>query len=103
MDLEIVWLEAAEYNLEDIFNYYKLNATLKTARKIVVLLVESVDVLLRNPFIGQREDLLKTRKTEYRYLVVENYKLIYSFDKKHVYIHLVFDARQNPVKIKRVK
>ena len=103
MDLEIVWLEKAEENLYDIFLYYEFKASLKTSRKIILSIIESVDVLVRNPFIGQREELLKKHKTEYHYLVQGNYKIIYSFDKQYIYVHLVFDVRQNPYKLKKSK
>ena len=101
MDLEIVWLEKAEENLYDIFLYYQYKATIETARKITLSIIESADVLKKKPFVGQQEELLKGRKILYRYLVKDNYKLIYSVDEKHVYIHLVFDARQNPDKLKK--
>ena len=86
MDLEIVWLEKAEENLYDIFLYYEFKASLNAARKIIISIVDYADILTNNPFIGQREQLLKGRKTAYHYLVRGTYKLIYSFDKK-AYLH----------------
>jgi hypothetical protein len=61
--------------------------------------------LLKNPEIGQVEELLKGRKTTYRYLTFKNYKLIYSIDKITGFIKIadVFDTRQNPTTMKRTK
>ncbi len=55
--------------------------------------------------IGQQEELLSHRKEKFRYLVFKNYKIIYWFNeqKNRIEISDVFDARQNPVKIKREK
>ncbi len=52
--------------------------------------------------IGQQEELLSHRKEKFRYLVFKNYKIIYWFNeqKNRIEISDVFDARQNPVKIK---
>ena len=55
--------------------------------------------------IGQQEELLSHRKEKFRYLVFKNYKIIYWFNeqKNRIEISDVFDARQNPIKIKRQK
>ena len=55
--------------------------------------------------IGQKEELLLDRKENFRYLVFKKYKIIYWFnkDKNRIEISDVFDARQNPIKIKRQK
>ncbi len=103
MDLEIVWLEKAEENLYDIFLYYKLKASQKASGKIVLSIIDSAEILRTKPYLGPKEPLLKNRKKEYYYIVKGNYKLIYSLDSKHVYIHVVFDSRQNPVKLKKEK
>ncbi|MDO7174099.1 hypothetical protein [Mariniflexile sp. AS56] len=61
--------------------------------------------MIKTPLIGQEEELLKHRETQYRYLVFRNYKLIYSVDNQNGFIKIadVFDTRQNPPKLKRTK
>ena len=53
----------------------------------------------------QIEDLLVDRDHIYRYIVCDNYKIIYSvnIELKLIKIADVFDTRQNPIKIKRIK
>ena len=53
----------------------------------------------------QIEDLLVDRDDTYRYIVCDNYKIIYSVNiaLKLIKIADVFDTRQNPIKIKRTK
>jgi len=39
-------------------------------------IIEKVDVLEMHPLIGQKEPLLKHKKSEYRYVVAWSYKII---------------------------
>jgi plasmid stabilization system protein ParE len=100
MGLKVYWTDSSIIRLEDIFDYYKTNASIDVARKIVDSIIDSTISLETQPRIGQPEELLKDRKLEYRYLVVGNYKIIYWIDEPFVKIATVFDCRQNPVKMK---
>ena len=104
MELEVYWTQFAEDKLTDIFEYYKFNAGIKVAQKLVNGIIDESLKLSKNPFIGQREDLLIDRIQEYRYLVFKNYKIIYWVDEinKMVLVSHVFDTRQNPIKINRL-
>jgi plasmid stabilization system protein ParE len=88
--------------LRDIFNYYKVEAGLRTARKIITQIVDKTINLNENPRIGQIEELLKSRKQEFRYLISTNYKIIYYINRKtgKIVIANVFDTRQNPKKLR---
>jgi toxin ParE1/3/4 len=59
--------------------------------------------LVKASFIGHQEQLLKERKTQYRYLVTRDDKLIYSVDEKNELIKIaeLFETRQNPPILKR--
>jgi len=61
--------------------------------------------LIKNPFIGQIENLLQEIKNTYRYLIFKNYKIIFSVDQEKRFIKVadVFDTRQNPHKIERTE
>ena len=52
--------------------------------------------------MGQIDPLLQKHKLDYRYLVEGKYKIIYSleYESEVIYIHRVFDTRQNPKKLK---
>ena len=86
-------------DLRNIYDHYNLVAGLPVAEKMIADIIESAFPLTTQPGIGQREPLLNAHRLEYRYLISGNYKLIYRFDKTSVYIALVFDCRQNPVKM----
>ena len=105
MKLEIIWSEFAETQLDEIYEYYKKEASTRIAKKLLKGIINEPKKLIKTPFIGQEEELLKQREIHYRYLVFKNYKLIYSVDTENGFIKIadVFDTRQNPPKIKRTK
>ena len=67
--------------------------------------MKETDILESNPYIGQIEESLRDRTKEFRYLVRNNYKIIYwtNLDKNQIEIWDIFDCRQDPLKIKRTK
>ena len=105
MTLKIIWSEFAETQLDEIYEYYEKKASPRVAKKLVREIINEPKKLIKTPQIGQEEELLKHRETEYRYLVFKNYKLIYSVDNQNGFIKIadVFDTRQNPPKLKRTK
>ena len=102
MDLRVFWTDTAINRLEDIFNYYKEQASLKIARDLVKKIIDRTIQLEKNPKSGRIEPLLKDRLFEYRYLVEGNYKIIYWIEDYYVKIASVFDCRQNPEKITKI-
>ena len=105
MTLKIIWSEFAETQLDEIYKYYEKEAGSKIAKKLMKGIINEPKKLIKTPFIGQEEELLKQKKIEYRYLVFKNYKLIYSVDTENGFIKVadIFDTRQNPPKLKRTK
>lgn len=105
MKLEIIWSDFAEKQLDGIFEYYNENASTKVAKRLIKNLLNEPTILIKNPFIGQMEDLLQDRTTTYRYLIFKNYKIIYSVDLENGFIRIadIFDTRQYPRKIERNK
>lgn len=105
MTFKIIWSEFAETQLDEIHEYYKKQASLQTAKKLLNGIINEPEKLIKTPLIGQEEELLKQRGIHYRYLIFKDYKLIYSVDMENALIKIadVFDTRQNPPKIKRTK
>jgi toxin ParE1/3/4 len=105
MRLRVIWSEFAEIQLDEIFDYYKNEASVRVANKLVREIILASESLRDNPFIGQVEFRLEKRKIEYRYLLYKHYKIIYSISKFEGFIKIadVFDTRQNPPKIARAK
>jgi len=105
MELIVYWTQIAEDKLDDIFNYYKLKASLNVAQNLVNGIVDTTIDLNKNPQIGQKEILLKDRFQKFRYLIYKNYKIIYwiNENKNRIEIANVFDCRQNPDKLTDTK
>ncbi|MCH8318063.1 MAG: type II toxin-antitoxin system RelE/ParE family toxin [Bacteroidetes bacterium] len=101
MDLTVYWTQYAENKLDDIFGYYKTKANILVARKLVNGIVDKTIGLNKNPYIGQKEELLVDRPQDFRYLVFKSYKIIYWINesKNRIEIANVFDCRQNPIKM----
>src|SRR5690606_17877504 len=97
MKLEIIWSDFAEKQLDEIFEYYNKKASTKVARRLIKNLLNEPKILIKNPFIGQMEDLLQDRTTTYRYLICKNYKIIYSVDQEIGFIRIadIFDISLN--------
>ena len=74
-------------------------------KKIVKGIIKEPSKLITTPLAGQEEELLKHRKIQYRYIIYNNYKVIYSVEKEKGLIKIadVFDTRQNPIKLEREK
>jgi len=103
MEVKVLWTDTSLAQLQEIFDYYSFNASSSVANKIVKRIVRKSILIESNPFIGVKESLLIDRPFEYRFLVANNYKIIYRFNDNIVRIVPVFDCRQNPQKIQNLK
>jgi plasmid stabilization system protein ParE len=102
MEIRVLWTDSALSQLEDIYDYYKIKASPRIAKKLIKSLVEETIVLESNPLIGVKYPLLLERPFEYRFLVKNNYKIIYRLNENLVRIISVFDCRQNPKTIEKI-
>ena len=95
MGLEIYWTEFSERELEKIFEYYNKKVGYNIAKKITDGIYQQTLKLEHQPEMGQIEELLKTRKQQFRYIVFKNYKVIYWINKyeNRIEISDVFDTR----------
>jgi len=105
MELEVYWTQFSQDKLSEIFDYYEITASSRIARNLVTGIIDQTIKLGKNPNIGQKEELLKNRTEEFRYLVYKNYKIIYWINtiKNRIDIINVFDTRQNPEKIEKLR
>src|SRR5438552_1408830 len=98
---KVILTDSAFRDLNDIHDYYYEDVSEKVADQITDEIWKSLDLLLQGKLIySQREPYLDHLKREYRRLVVSNYKIIYFIGKTGICINRVFDARQNPKKMK---
>jgi addiction module RelE/StbE family toxin len=96
--VKVIWSEHALNDLDVIFDFLS-EKSVKAAEKIVSALLSRTSQLETFPESGQKQENISSSVT-YRYLVEEDYKIIYSYTNGVVYIHTVFDCRQDPEKMK---
>lgn len=97
--MKIIWSEFASSTLVEIYNYYKDAANKEIAIKIKNDIFYATRQLLKHPDSGQIELTLAQLGEGHRYLVKDNYKIVYKKVDNGVLITDVFDTRQDPRKI----
>jgi toxin ParE1/3/4 len=103
MEIRIEWSDLAERQLRSIYDYFYFKASPSIAEKVTNKIVNKVSILEKNPFVGQKEELLIDYPEDFRCLVESNYKIIYWIEVNKITIASVFDCRQNPVKMKEIE
>jgi len=64
MVFKIIWSEFAESQLDEIFEYYKKETSLRVAKKLLKSIINESNKLIKAPEIGQEEELLKQREID---------------------------------------
>jgi plasmid stabilization system protein ParE len=106
MELNVFWTQFAKDQLHDIFEYYnRKSRSINVAKKLVDSIVDHTIGLEKQPYTGQKEELLSDRPQKFKYLVFKSYKIIYWINepKKRIDIAHVFDTRQDPFKIRETE
>jgi len=95
--IKIVWDNKAKEDLKVIYTFNKKTVSLEFALKIRKQIYQKVGEII---FLKQwQEDELLG--TPYRRIIIGNYKVVYKIKNKTlIYILLVFDTRQDPIKHK---
>ena len=98
--IEVIWTIPAKKDLQTIYDYLS-EISILIAERQINRIINRIDLLERGfTKLGQIEPLLVGRKDTYRYLVQDNYKIIYREIKNKIIIDIVFDTRQNPKNLK---
>ena len=99
---KIIWTQKAYAQLERAIKYIKEEQGHSYAEIVLNKTIEKTRLLEKNPLIGQVEPLLKHKKSEYRYLVVWSYKVIYRVEKDKIVISRVFHTSRNPHRLRGI-
>ena len=98
--VKVIWTKRAFSQLERAIKYIKEEQGVSYAHIVLTKTLEKTRLLEVTPKIGQSEPLLKHKKSEYRYIIVWSYKIIYRVEKDKVVISRVFHTSRNPKKLK---
>ena len=95
--LKIKWKTLAKNRIRQIDKWYRKNMGNKAADKFSFGIIETVDLLATNPFIGKAEPPRAKSKKNYRSFVEhKNHKIVYYVEKDTIYISDIWPNSQNP-------
>lgn len=99
--MKVLFHKSAIDDLILVYSYCRSNFGLSVAKKLRSRIDKSISLLKTRPYIGQVEPLLLgCTSLEYRKMVILPYlKIIYSIHKEYIYIHVVWDVRQDENKL----
>ena len=98
--MRVVWSAWALRQLEEIHAWYRTEASPSVADRIASDILAATRLLEQFPFGGQVEPWLEHHRLGHRRVVVGNYKVVYRVHQDEVRIIDVFDARQDPGKMR---
>ena len=100
--VRIVWSHKATSQLEKSISFIKQEHGISYSKVVLDRINNSVRLLSTSPKMGQIEPLLNHKKSEYRYLIVWSYKIIYKVEKTQVVVSRVFHTSRDPNKLKGI-
>ncbi len=105
MEVTIYWTDFAKEELHSIYNFTRIKNSAEFSKKIIKKIIDSIIILKSFPELGQIETFLQDKKQSFRFIIQDNYKIIYWFNKPNNRIEIIdiFDCRQNPILLNRIK
>ena len=100
--VEVIWTKRALSQFERATKYIQEEQGTYYAQIVLDKILETTTLLENNPNIGKIEPLLTHKKSDYRFLIVWSYKIIYRLTKDQAIISRVFHTSRNPKKLKGV-
>lgn len=100
--VEVRWTNKAYGQFERALKYIREEQGHVYAEIVRKEILKTTKLLKDSPEIGTLEPLLDHKKSEYRFLVVWSYKIIYRITKNKAVISRVFHTSRNPNRLKGV-
>ncbi len=89
---KIVWSRKADIKLFDILDFYKTrNGNTIYSQKLYHKFIKELNRLDRHPELGIKTDIESVRG-----LIVDEFILFYEVTPEIIYVHTLWDCRQNP-------
>ncbi|MBX2968116.1 MAG: type II toxin-antitoxin system RelE/ParE family toxin [Cyclobacteriaceae bacterium] len=85
---------------ERAIRYIREDQDLYYAKIVHSKIIDAVSHLEMQPLLGVREPILAHKKSDYRFIIVWSYKIIYRVDSTHVVIARIFHTSRNPKKLR---
>jgi len=100
--VDVIWTKKSVGQLERIVRYIEEEQGKYYAEIVLNKILNSTRNLDKHPKMGQVEFFLDHKKSEYRYLVVWSYKIVYRVTKTRISISRIFHTSQNPEKLRQL-
>lgn len=97
---KIVLTPRAEKEILKVFEYLELNWSEKVKKKFANKLYETIKIVAKNPELFPVSN--KNKKLR-KCVITKQNSLFYHYNEKHIVVASIFDTRQNPKKIKKIK
>lgn len=97
--MEIRSSKLFKQQVADLLSYLKVTYGLSIASRVKDELEEKIFLLKSFPNMGTIELLLEEEPLTYRYLVVKHNKILYTVEDDYIFIHLLWDCRQDPLRL----
>lgn len=81
MEVTIYWTDFTKEKLHSIYNFTRIKNSAEFSKKIIKKIIDSIIILKSFPELGQIETLLQDKKQSFRFIIQDNYKIIYWFNK----------------------
>ncbi|NJN43015.1 MAG: type II toxin-antitoxin system RelE/ParE family toxin [Flammeovirgaceae bacterium] len=95
---EVVWSIRARDDRKKILQFWiKHNKSNTYSRSLNFLFKTAVKLIIEHPQIGKPTDLDNVRVK-----IIRDYLMIYEVTDSKIYIHSIWDSRQNPDKLKKI-
>lgn len=100
MKREIIFSKNAEKSLIDLMEYLELKWSIKVRDKFISKLDKSIHLIQKEPEIFPKSQV---NKNQYRCVLSKQTTIYYKYNSKQVRVLALFDTRQNPIKINKIK
>jgi plasmid stabilization system protein ParE len=100
MKREIIFSKNAEKNLIDLLEYLELKWSIKVRDKFITKLDKSIYLIQEEPEIFPKSQI---NKNQYRCVLSKQTTIYYKYNSKQIRVLSLFDTRQNPTKINKIK
>jgi toxin ParE1/3/4 len=98
--MKIQYTEQSLISLQESLEFISKEVSLEKLIEIRDQILNSTDILIKNPKLGKKEEYLEHLKLGHRRIIGGHYKVIYRVEKEIIYITDIFDTRQDPNKMK---
>lgn len=95
---EVVWSLRAREDRKQILQFWiKHNKSDTYSKKLDSLFRTAVKLIIEHPQIGKPTDWDNVRVK-----IIRDYLMIYELTESQIYIHCIWDSRQDPEKLKKI-